>query len=750
MTELKYVGKRVPIHDAVEKVTGKLKYTGDMDLTNMLTAKILFSPIPHGRIKRIDTSKAEKLPGVAGVFTYQNSPQIKYNTAVWFLGQQGLETEVLFTDVVRFVGDRVAAVVAIDADTANQALSLIEVEYEELPFTTSPEEALLEGFVPIHPGGNLAKEVSVNVGDIDKAFQEEHCTFQDAVTTQRVHHCAMENHVCVADCHANGKVTVWTPCQNVFAVRLLLCKVLSLPSNKVRVIKNPVGGSFGGKLEPILEPIAAFLAQQVRKPVKLELTRKENIISTKTRHATNWQLKTAVTNTGKLVGTELQVVANTGAYANNAEVVALAMSRKATRLYQIPNYRYTGKSVYTNAPLGGAMRGYGSPQLFTALEIHYNHIALALGMDPLEFRLQNLLSPHGIDGLSGRNVGNCRIKDCVKEGAKAFGWDEKKLDLGPNPRFKRGIGVGCGNHVNGLAGAYQDFSSMTMRLNEDGSITLITGAHDMGCGTCTIFSQIVAEVIDIPPEQVLVIEGDTDISPYDLGTQASRTAFVSGNAVKKVAELMKDLLLAEAAKIFEAAPEELVLAEGYVTLTGSHKRLSLGEIGMEAQTKGNKPLVVTDTYQSFFNPGAYGAHFAQVEVDTETGAVKVLEYVAAHDVGRALNKMLIEGQIEGAVQMCLGLALKEEILVDPETGKVTNAHLRKYQVFKAKDMPKTKVVLIEQEEETGPFGAKSIGEIAAVPGAAAIVNGVNNALGTRLTELPLTPDKILAALRKEK
>ncbi len=741
---LKYVGKNLPLHDARAKATGAIKYTGDREFPGMLHAKLLFSPVPHARILHIDASEALALPGVFGVYTHENTPEVRYNSQVWYAGQQALEDERIFSETVRFIGDRIAAVVAVSEKVAFEAVSLIKVAYEELPAVFDSEAVAKEESQVI-----FSKEILV--GKINDTLNQADFIVEDRVVTPRIHHAAMETHVCLAVPDYNGKITVYTPCQILYSVRLIVARVMAMPFNKIRVIKTPMGGSFGGKQEVILEPLCAFLAKAMGKPVRIELNRKESIISTRTRTKTIGYVKTAVNKDGKIMARDVETVVDTGAYTSNGGIISMAMGKKLFRLYRIENQVYRTKVVRTNTPVAGAARGYGSPQIHAITEINLDHAARAIHMDPVEFRLKNLVHPYDFDLTGAPTLGNARILDCVKAGAKAFGWAERRerQSSGRKGRFRRGVGMACATHANGYFGAFQDFCTMTLRMLEDGSMILSSGIQDLGCGTVTTLKQIVAEVMDIDPEWIEAPEGDTETSPYDIGSQASRVTHVCGRAALEVAWKVRELFINEAAKVLKCSAADLLLDKGILrTGLGGEYSFSYGEMIQRIQKENQCEIIVTHTYKASDNPGSYGANFAEVEVDTFTGLVKVIDILAVHDVGKAINPEFVRGQIYGGIQMGIGMALIEDLAVDSETGRTRNASFSKYHLVNTPDMPPVKVILIEQGKDNGPFGAKSIGEIATCPTAPAIVNAVNHALGTNLTVLPLTPERIIEALKR--
>lgn len=742
---LKYVGKNFPIHDAVAKATGAIKYTGDMEFPSMLHAKVLFSPVPHAKILHIDVSEALALPGVLGVYTHENTPEVRYNSQVWYAGQQSIKDERIFSDTVRFIGDRIAAVVAISGLIALKAISLIKVEYEELPAVYDPETALKEKSKVI-----FSKEIST--GKVSDTLRGAEFIAEDRVETPKIHHAAMETHVCLAVPDFSGKITVYTPCQILYSVRLIVANVLGMPFNKIRVIKTPMGGSFGGKQEVILEPLCAFLAKATVKPVRIELDRKESIISTRTRTRTIGYVKTAVSKDGKILAREVEMVVDTGAYTSNGGIVSMAMGKKLFRLYRIENQLYRPKVVHTNTPVAGAARGYGSPQIHAITEINLDHAARIINMDPIEFRLKNLVHPYDSDPTGAPGVGNARIIDCVKAGAETFRWTERReaaRRINSDSIRRRGVGMACATHANGYFGAFQDFSTMTLRMLEDGSMILNSGIQDLGCGTVTTLKQIIAEVMDINPDCIEAPEGDTETSPYDIGSQASRVTHVCGRAALEVAQKVRELFTNEAAKVLKCPPADLFMDNGYIRmgLSGEHS-ISFGEMIRRIQKENLCEIIVTHTYKASDNPGSYGANFVELEVNTLTGLVKIIDILAVHDVGKAINPEFVRGQIYGGIQMGIGMALTEDLEVDPGTGRTRSDSFSKYHLINTPDMPPVEVILIEQGEDNGPFGAKSIGEIATCPTAPAIVNAVNHALGTNLTVLPLTPERIIEALKR--
>ncbi|TYP51600.1 xanthine dehydrogenase family protein molybdopterin-binding subunit [Thermosediminibacter litoriperuensis] len=738
MKGFKYVGKSIPIGDAEAKATGTVRYTGDMEFPNMLYAKFVYSPYPHARIINIDTESAEKVPGVVKIYSYKNTPKTTFNSQVWFLGQNAIEDQVLFSEEVRYAGDFVAAVVAENKKVAEQAAKLIKIDYEQLEFVINPKKA-----VPFF-------NVEFKCGDIEKAFKGDVFISEDTVETQKIHHAAMENHAVISEFDpVSNKVIVYSPCQIMFSVRLIVAKVLGLPLNKVKVVKTVMGGSFGGKQEVILEPYAAFFAMDLKRPVKIEFERTESIRSTRTRTKTIGNVKTAVDKEGRIVGRDIELLLDTGAYTSNGAVISMAMGRKVFRLYKIMNQRYRASVVRTNTPIAGAARGYGSPQIHAITEINIDNTARRLGIDPLEFRLKNLVEPYALDPSGGPPLGNIRIIDCVKKGAEEFGWKGKWQKVGSGGRYKYGVGMACATHVNGYYGAYQDFTTMTLKMLEDGTLILNASLHDLGTGTTTIMKQIIAEVMDVDIRHIEVPEGDTETSPYDVGCHASRVTHVCGACAKMVSEKLREQFVNECAKILGVTPYEIVMEDGFVyTLQNPDIKYSYGELASLIQRKNHVELIQTITYESKDNPASAGVNFAEVEVDTLLGLVKVKRIVAVFDVGKAINPGMVEGQIHGGIQMGLGFALMEDLEIDEKTGQLKSDRFSRYNMFNAPEMPVIDVFLIEKGGDLGPFGAKSIGEIATIPTAPAVVNAVNNALSTYMCKMPLKPERIIAELKK--
>lgn len=744
------IGKPKPISDAALKVTGQKVYVADMDLPGMLYGKVLLSPVAHARIKRIDTSKAEALPGVRAVATYLNTPQVRYNSAVRFIEHELPNTERIFDDTVRFVGDRVAAVAAESVEIAKKAVGLIEVEYEELPVITDVEEAIKPEAYPIHQGGNIVGVSRAEAGNVEEAFEKCDYVFEDRYTTQAIHHAAIEPHVAIADYNPNGKLTVYSPCQNTFAFRVIMARIFELPFNKIRMVSPAIGGAFGGKLEVTVEPVAAVLSKMTGRPVKVEYNRKECILSTRVRHASVSYIKTGFMKDGTLKAVDFKVYTNTGAYASSALNVSGAMSHKVFKAYKIPDMRFVCQPVYTNTEIAGAMRGYGSPQIYFGWQRQMQKIADFLHMDMARLQEINLVDPDSCDPIFHKPHGNPRPKDCLRRAMELINYEEclKEQEATKNAEIRIGVGMALGVHGNNCVGAHRDVSTPMLKMNEDGSCIYYTGSHDMGTDTLGMQMQIVSEVLGISLDKIDCLAADTDAVHWHIGDYSSRGVFVAGSAAKKTAEAMKRELQIEAAKLLRTVPDNIELCDNEARcLDDRSRRATLREVMIYCQSVSMRELMVAETYEATRGATSYGVHIAKVEVNTCTGEVRTLAYAAVHDVGHAINPMMLKGQLAGAIQMGLGYGLSEELPYD-EKGKPQIQTLKKYKVLRASQMPKLYMDFVEsmEGEPGGPYGAKALGECPVVPVAPAVVNAICSAIGGEINELPARPDRVLQAM----
>lgn len=750
-SNLRYVGQTYPVTDAAMKVAGSLLYGSDLHLPGMLHAKLLLSPFAHARVARVDADRAMAAPGVVGVFSHQNAPSKAYCRYRIVPGQAGcIEDETLFAQTARFVGDRVAAVVATSLDAAVQAARLIDVRYVELSPVLSAQAALASDAVAIHPGGNLAS-----------AFDHETCAATPlppgalvtttSVQTQMLHHAALEPHMCLAHFDAARKLTIWSPCQSVYGARTVVADLLGLSYNAVRVVKVPMGGSFGGKQEFILEPLTAFLAMQTGRPVMLVLDRDECITATMVRPQQRSTVRTAVDANGVLLDLDVDTVLCAGAYASSSPDYAQAMAHKLTRLYRTPRYRHRARVVYTTTPVAGGMRGWGAPDIATCAEIHLDQVAARIGMDPVELRLRNLVYPADVDPVGGRALGDARVRECLELGAQAFDWRARVARPAGVGRLRRAVGVACGAHKNGmLSDSFPESSTMTLKMNEDGSLDLNASLHEVGTGSAVTMKMIIAEHLGVSPDLISVGEADSGSTPFDFGTYGSRITYVCGANAGVLALMMRDLLLQAAAAWLQIAPSELRARNGCVEIEGvAGSGMPYARIVQQVRMCDARDMIVTNTYRGASNPGSYSVQFAEVEVDVLTGITRVTDFLTVVDIGRAINRGMVEGQCRGAVQAGIGSALCEEVVLDP-AGRPASGGFRNYHLVNAVDMPVVRVLLVEHVGDDGPFGAKSVGEVAAVPTAAAVINALNRAIGCAITTLPATPERVVAAMAAER
>jgi putative selenate reductase molybdopterin-binding subunit len=759
------VSQRLPKVDADAIVRGAPHYTMDMVPAGALYGKILRSPHAHARIKSIDSREALKVPGVVMVLTHMDVPRIPYTTAGQNFPEPSPYDTFMLDNKVRFIGDRVAVVVAAGRRVAEKACALLEVDYEVLPAILDPKDALLPGAVVIHDepdatgihdaARNLAARIEVDVGDVDKGFEQADLVFENSFTVHYVQHVPMEPHVCLAYLDEQRRVVVVTATQVPFHARRIVARVNQIPLSRIRVIKPRIGGGFGAKQEIVLEDLCAHIALKTGKPVAMELDRAEEFYASRTRHPMYVTVKTGMNKDGTIVANELRVVANTGAYGAHALTVPSNTGSKSLPLYRSPNIRYRADVAYTNLPVAGAFRGYGAPQGYFGLESQMDEIAHDLGMDPLELRQKNLIRQGDIDpiatklgeGKEGfeRIINSCGMEECIKMAGSGFIGRQPSAVSEPYCRRKRGVGFALCMHGTGIPG--DDMAGATIKVNEDGSFNLLVGATDLGTGSDTVLAQMAAEVLGVSLGDVLVYSSDTDRTPFDVGAYASSTTYVSGMAVVRAAEKVRGRLEAVAREIMGDDAGELEFTDG-VFVSSSGKRMHIKEAALKAFYGASKQQIVESaSFLTFECPPPFCACFVEVEVDLDTGLVTVTDIATAVDIGRAINPTLAEGQIVGSVAMAIGYTLTEEMQFSPE-GKMLNASLMDYKVPVSVDLPDIKAFIVETDEPTHPFGVKSVGEICLDNVAPAIANAIYNATGVRLRDLPFTPERVLRALEE--
>jgi CO/xanthine dehydrogenase Mo-binding subunit len=756
----KVVGRPEARLDGAEKVTGKAIYTVDIELPGMAHGKILRSPYAHARLKRVDAGRAEKLPGVFAVITREDQKPLG------MFGAAYKDQTIVAVDKVRYVGDPVAAVAAVDNATAEQALGVIEVEYEELAAVTSIEAALAPGAPLVHEawssggelmgqhyeapkefaGTNLCYRFSYGKGNVEEGFKKADYVFEDVFTFPRVQHFSMEPHATVAQVEGD-RITLWAGTQEPFTLRGHLAGIFHLPLNKVRIIVPYVGGAYGGKLAVKTEPLAAALAWKARRPVRLAHSIEESF-KTVTRHPSTVRMKSGVAKDGKLVARQCTIHMETGAYADAGPRVTQKAGYRCFGPYRIPHMRTDAYAVYTNTVPAGAHRGFGTLQVTWAYESHMDIIAEKLGLDPLEFRLRNLLKK-GELYTPGDTPVDCDLKEGLVRAAKAVGWGEKSRK--PN----RGKGLACCMKDGG--GTYK-VASAAVKMNSDGSVTLLTGTVEIGQGARTALSQVVAEELGVPLSQVTVAQLDTDVTPYDINTNASSSTVVMGLSAQRAAQDLKRQLLRHAAKALKTKPGRLSLKEGKVH-GAKGRALSYEELMQKVFLSKAGEMVGRGAYQdiktkkaalgspSTFWEISWGG--AEVEVDRESGEIKLVKYVSLADVGTAIHPVLCEGQDEGAVMNAIGHSLFEEMVY--KDGQLLNPNLVDYRVPGFAHLPHHfQTILVENQNGPGPFGSKGTGEGGLLPVAPAIGNAVYQATGIRMYDLPLTPEKVWRALQTKR
>lgn len=774
MSDLKVVGQSVRRRDAEEKATGTAVFSTDFKLPGMLYAKVLRSPYPHARIVNIDTSRAEKLPGVKAMATYKNTPREKFNTSATMTftvpAYEPVLDQYIFDNVVRYVGDEVAAVAAVSEQVAREALKLIEVEYEQLPAVFDPLEAM-EPQAPVihecHAGKNIPGEIiKIPFGDIEKGFAECDVVFEERYKVPIQKQAQLETQAAVAQVSPDGRITVWSTTQTPHPSKMILSKAFGVPQSKIRVLNPPyVGGGFGVRigLSAKAEPIAVALSMLTKRPVKIVYTREEDFIASDTRHGGYVYVKLGAKKDGTFHAMELKGILNSGAYCSFSCETPGVLGAMGLAVYRIPHQYYYGHSVYTNITPSGAMRGFGNPQAMFAIESAVDTLAEQLGIDPLELRLKNIMRA-GDPWCLPYPCSTTGLPECIEKGAASIGWERRGKLNQPGATKLRGIGMGVGTHVSNAWPFCVDYDNAYVTVQQDGSILLAAGVPDIGTGTSTTLPQFVAEVLGVPLEQVSIVFADTATTPFDIGSHASRTCYAAGTAVVAAANDARRQILEYAGEFLQSAPERLEIKDGVIYSMGTalgddcagsgvcqitghnHKSVSLNELAYHAHLRNKQFIGVGKIVPP--NAPPWHAHFAEVEVDTETGQVQVIKVAAAHDVGKAINPMIVEGQIEGGVLMGVGYAISEEIKYD-EKGKQQNYSYHNYLMPTAEDAPEIDAIIVESNDPSGPFGAKGVGETGMVPTPAAIANAVYNAIGVRFKELPLTEERVFWGLQQK-
>ncbi len=801
-TDFSIIGKPIAMIDAAGKTTGAGKYTDDLSVAGMLYGKILHSPHPHARIKSIDTTRAEKLEGVVAVVTGKDAPN------PFGILPVGHDEHALALDKVRYVGDNVACVAAVSESVAEKALELIDVDYELLPAYFDPEESMKAERDLIHDNkpNNVEKDYHHVFGDPDKAFAEADYVAEGRFLANEVTHAAMEPHSTLAsfelDPHTGelGRLTVWSSTQVPYYLQHKLSLVLEMPMSQIRVIKPLVGGGFGGKSEVIpVEIIAGIAARAARKPVKITYTREEVFWAHRGRPRTIIDLKTGVKNDGRITAVKARVVQDGGGYCSYGVVTILYSGALLGALYDIPNIQYDGYRVLTNKPACGAMRGHGTVNVRFAFESQLDEIAAKLNIDPAEIRRRNLLQPPCVT-VNGLRVLSYGLPECIDQIVTRSKWNERKGRLGRG----RGLGIACSHYVSGAANSIirsdMPHSTVNIKIDRDGGVVIYTGASDIGQGSDTMVAQIAAETLGCSLSRVRVIAADTDLTPIDIGSYSSRVTFMNGNATLRAAGEVKSQIAAAAAQRMSCGAEELIFrgdkvikrqnagggaratqqqdqatvagrVEGQI-LRGSLQQKRKDEGPKDSMTFEEAVVAAIDFHGALTGTGSYApppearggkhkgagvgpspaysysAQVAEVSVDEDTGEVTVHKVWAAHDCGRALNPVSVEGQIIGSVWMGMGQALTEEMVW--KDGLLMNPGLLEYRSPSSVESPEVEPIIVESIDPEGPFGAKECSEGSLAATIPAIANAIYDAVGIRLHESPFTAERVLSALRAQK
>ena len=748
------LGTDIPQITARAKVLGRAMYAGDIKIAGMLHGKVLRSPHPHARIVSIDVSEALALPGVKAVLTGTDAPR-----AMW--GVHHKERRILAEGIVRFAGEEVAAVAAITEEIARDALDLIRVEYEELPAILTPEEAMDEEAPGVHPGrGNVAHEIRFERGDIEAGFASAHIVHEATYDTHAQYPGYLEPMGTVASIDPDGRLVVWTSTQSVSQARLRLAAALDRPISSIRVIQATTGGGFGGKIvEDANNLIAGLLAVKTGKPVRLVNNRLEDFLAACSSVPERITLRLGMDRDGVIVAKDVRIVAECGAYSGLSGEVMHVTAMRSDNMHRNANVRSHATLLYTNNPPHGAFRGFGGTQMQFALNSHIHTMAGMLGLDPVEIHKRNAIRAGDVS-VHGWHIGSTGLVECVEQATAAIGWEAKRAAPKSKGPKRRGVGMAAAMHVSGnrTIGNW-DGSTVVVKINEDGRVFILCGECDMGQGAMTMLSQVVAHELDLPLAHMHVVPPDTDTAPIAIGSLASRVTIAAGNAAIVAARMARDKLFALAAKQWQVPADKLGLAGGHVFVTDApDRRATLAELArLHIWSHGGEGIQVSGTwdaqtvmhddkmYGNIAPAYSFAAQAVEVEVDTETGQVTVLDSYVADDCGKALNPIAIHGQTNGATVQAIGWALYEQLQLD--NGRLMNGNFADYTMATADAVPMLRGGFVESNDPNGPYGAKGASETAILPGAPAIANAVFDAVGVRITDLPITPEKILAALR---
>jgi xanthine dehydrogenase molybdenum-binding subunit len=772
------IGKVYERKDGIAKVTGQEIYASDIVLPRMLHARVMRSPYPHARVKSIETGPAEKMGAVC--ITFKDVPKIKYCERIVNVPKATYKDRRVLTDHPLHVGEAIAAVAAETEELAEKALASIRVEYEKFPPVLDAFESMKTGTPVLHETiqvGDVERRIENNVavtklisqGEVEKGFQEADVVVEEEFRTGRVYHAQMETKTVVCSPEPDGGITVWTTTQTIHNVRQLLGEIFQIPLSRVSVKKISVGGSFGSSIQMnTAAPIGVALALKTRRPVKLSLTREEDMYD-HCKYPSWIRLKLGAKKDGSLVAGKMKVVIDIGAHNTQAYSLLGCMAGWWVSLYRLPHLDYEGLAVYTNKVPACAMQGFGNPQVNFAVESTMDILAEKLGIDPVEFRLKNYVGLGQTFWGQGPTVRSiirsCGVEEMLVKGAELIGWKRREEREPKTGVLRRGIGMARGFHTSGagapLPGEVIDYSGAIVKINEDGSVDVMTALMDLGGGTLDGLAKIVAEELKVPLEKVGVSPVDTRTTLYDVCTHATRGIYCGGGAVHKVTKQAKEKLLDMAGRILQAPTAGLRMdldeevGQGVIFVDGvPEKRVTIGEVAKTAQLLGWGTISASDSLRQVSCPPCFIAHFIEVEVNTETGAIKPTRAVIYCDAGQVINPDLAEGQLHGGLYRGLGYALIEDTEYDPQTGELTSkGYITDFKMLTSDDMPEMSTVVArftDTHEPTGPFGAKGIGEAALNPVAAALANAIYDAIGVRFREIPIKPEQVLEALSRKK
>lgn len=766
---MKEVTRSIPKVDGLSIILGEPVYTDDLAKEDALIVKVLRSPHAFAKIKSINTDIAKKIPGVECILTYKDVPNVRYTRAGQAYPESSPMDKYILDEYVRYVGDDVAIIAAKTEEIAEKAKKLIKVEYEVLEPILNIEKAE-NSHIVVHqeedchclvdagydPLRNVVCQHNYNYGDVDKVFSESDIVIERTYYTQAAHHGFMETFRSASHIDEDGRLVVISSTQIPFHVRRSLSKALDIPTEKIRIIKPRIGGAYGAKQSINSEYYPSIVTMKTGKPAKIIFTREETFEAGLPRVPMKLDVKLGANKDGKITAIDLKVLGGSGAYGEHTNTILFATLFMVVNIYnKVDAARYNAKGVYTNTVPTGAFRGFGATQGGFALENAINEIAEKLNIDPTVIRDMNMIkkgentiafNSNGMENAIPADVmRSCGLEHCIKRGKELIGWDEKSKGKQIGPNKFRGVGMAIARQGSGVP--HQDMGSATIRLNDDGSFMLLIGATDLGTGSDTILSQICAEAIGVNTENIAVLSSDTDLTPFDSGAYASSTTYVSGNAVKKAGENMRSMIIEEAAKIINDSVSELRFENGVISVKEENRKITLSDLAKTLMNE-KKQLVTSDSYECSNSPAPFIAGFAEVEVDTNTGKVFLEEFIGIMDIGTPINPVLARIQAEGGILHGIGMALHEEVRVSSK-GKMRTNNFMMYKLPTRKDFGKITVEFVDSYEPTGPYGAKSVGEVGVNTSSPAIREAIYNAVGVRIYSIPITPEKVLMALKEK-